>query len=126
MGLSAGISYNTKILEVNLFAFAYRLFHRDFSPINGIKISYNVDLHLLSEILLTYHCRLTITISVVAFIYRVFTFQGSKQSFTAVHTIPFTFTLRVAISKATHLRSLSAHKTLSCVISGTRSAYDYY
>ena len=24
----------TKILEVNLFAFAYRLFHRDFSPIN--------------------------------------------------------------------------------------------
>ena len=24
-----------KILEVNLFAFAYRLFHRDFSPING-------------------------------------------------------------------------------------------
>ena len=37
----------TKILEVNLFAFAYRLFHRDFSPINGtlptfymVKISY--------------------------------------------------------------------------------------
>ena len=25
----------TKILEVNLFAIAYRLFHRDFSPING-------------------------------------------------------------------------------------------
>ena len=25
----------TKILEVNLLAFAYRLFHRDFSPING-------------------------------------------------------------------------------------------
>ena len=25
----------TKILEVNLFAFAYRLFHRDFSPLNG-------------------------------------------------------------------------------------------
>ena len=25
----------TKILEVNLFAFAYKLFHRDFSPING-------------------------------------------------------------------------------------------
>ena len=24
----------TKILEVNLFAFAYRLFHRDFSSIN--------------------------------------------------------------------------------------------
>ena len=24
-----------KTLEVNLFAFAYRLFHRDFSPING-------------------------------------------------------------------------------------------
>ena len=24
-----------KILEVNLFAFAYRLFHEDFSPING-------------------------------------------------------------------------------------------
>ena len=25
----------TKIPEVNLFAFAYRLFHGDFSPING-------------------------------------------------------------------------------------------
>ena len=25
----------TKILEGNLFAFAYRLFHIDFSPING-------------------------------------------------------------------------------------------
>ena len=25
----------TKILEVNLSAFAYRLFHRDFFPING-------------------------------------------------------------------------------------------
>ena len=25
----------TKTLEVNLFAFAYRLFHRDFSPIKG-------------------------------------------------------------------------------------------
>ena len=28
-------SFYTKILEVNFFAFAYRLFHRDFSPING-------------------------------------------------------------------------------------------
>ena len=26
----------TKILEVNLFAFAYRLFHEDFSPIDGV------------------------------------------------------------------------------------------
>ena len=25
----------TKILNVNLFAFAYRLFHEDFSPIDG-------------------------------------------------------------------------------------------
>ena len=31
----------TKILEVNLFAFAYRLFHRDFSPINGTYCIYN-------------------------------------------------------------------------------------
>ena len=28
-------SFYTQILEVNLFAFAYRLFHRDFSPLNG-------------------------------------------------------------------------------------------
>ena len=28
------INSYTKILEVNLFAFAYRLFHRDFSPLN--------------------------------------------------------------------------------------------
>ena len=27
--------YHTKILEVNLFAFACRLFHEDFSPIDG-------------------------------------------------------------------------------------------
>ena len=27
----------TKILEVNLFAFAYRLFHREFSPLNGVS-----------------------------------------------------------------------------------------
>ena len=25
----------TEILEVNLFAFAYRLFHEDFSPLDG-------------------------------------------------------------------------------------------
>ena len=25
----------TKILEVNLLAFSYRLFHRDFSPLDG-------------------------------------------------------------------------------------------
>ena len=39
-GISSGRVHDgellyTKILEVNLFAFAYRLFHRDFSPING-------------------------------------------------------------------------------------------
>ena len=27
----------TKILEVNLFAFAYRLFRRDFSPLGGMQ-----------------------------------------------------------------------------------------
>ena len=32
--LDGELSY-TKILEVNLFAFAYRLFHRDLFPING-------------------------------------------------------------------------------------------
>ena len=29
------IYIDTKILEVNLFAFAYRLFRRDFSPLDG-------------------------------------------------------------------------------------------
>ena len=28
----------TKILDVNLFAFAYRLFHRDFSPVDWREI----------------------------------------------------------------------------------------
>ena len=32
--------YYTKILEVNLFVFAYRLFHRDSSPINGTELLY--------------------------------------------------------------------------------------
>ena len=30
----------TKILEVNLFAFAYRLFRRDFSPLDGTYVQY--------------------------------------------------------------------------------------
>ena len=33
---SMGSFLYTKILEVNLFAFACRLFHRDFSPLNGV------------------------------------------------------------------------------------------
>ena len=36
----------TKILEVNLFAFAYRLFHRDFSAING---TYCMGTHFFSS-----------------------------------------------------------------------------
>ena len=36
----------TKILEVNLFAFAYRLFHRDFSPINE---AYCIGTHSFSS-----------------------------------------------------------------------------
>ena len=31
-------SHYTKILEVNLFAFAYRLFHEDFSSIDGMLL----------------------------------------------------------------------------------------
>ena len=34
LSLYISASY-TKILEVNLFAFAYRLFRRDFSPLDG-------------------------------------------------------------------------------------------
>ena len=30
-----GVFLYTKILEINLFAFAYRLFHEDFSSIDG-------------------------------------------------------------------------------------------
>ena len=41
--LSGELLY-TKILEVNLFAFAYRLFRRDFSPLDGI---YCMDLGYL-------------------------------------------------------------------------------
>ena len=33
----------TKILEVNLFAFAYRLFHEDFSSINRALLQWSVD-----------------------------------------------------------------------------------
>ena len=36
----------TKILEVNLFAFAYRLFRRDFSPLNG---AYCIGTHSFSS-----------------------------------------------------------------------------
>ena len=42
-GITSGIVLNgellyTKILEVNLFAFAYRLFHKDFSPIQYVPL----------------------------------------------------------------------------------------
>ena len=43
----------TKILEVNLFAFAYRLFHRDFSPING---AFCIGTHSLFFIYLYKYC----------------------------------------------------------------------
>ena len=33
-----GELFYTKIVEINLFASAYRLFHEDFSPINGALI----------------------------------------------------------------------------------------
>ena len=33
----------TKILEVNLFAFAYRLFRRDFSPLDGTYCRCNMS-----------------------------------------------------------------------------------
>ena len=35
----------TKILEVNLFAFAYRLFYSDFSPINVVYIHTYTYIH---------------------------------------------------------------------------------
>ena len=35
---SMGELLYTKILEVNLFAFVYRLFHEDFSPVDRRKI----------------------------------------------------------------------------------------
>ena len=38
--LNGELSY-TEILEVNLFALAYRLFHEDFSPIYGAIYNYN-------------------------------------------------------------------------------------
>ena len=36
--ISLYIYIYTKILEVNLFAFAYRLFRRDFSPLDGTYV----------------------------------------------------------------------------------------
>ena len=38
----------TKILEVNLFAFAYRLFHEDFSPIDR-ALEKNIAVPLIGE-----------------------------------------------------------------------------
>ena len=37
----------TKILEVNLLAFDYRLFHEDFSPIDGTCIIIDVQILIL-------------------------------------------------------------------------------
>ena len=37
----------TKVLKVNLFAFAYKLFHEDFSPIDAAprRLERNLNLH---------------------------------------------------------------------------------
>ena len=43
--LDAELLY-TKILEVNLFAFSYRPFHRDFSP---ISVAYCISTHSFSS-----------------------------------------------------------------------------
>ena len=42
------INTTTKILEANLFAFAYRLFHEDFSSINGTLHGCNVGCNVPS------------------------------------------------------------------------------
>ena len=34
-----GMRGNREILEVDLFAFAYKLFHEDFSPLDGAKLT---------------------------------------------------------------------------------------
>ena len=39
----------TKILEVNLFAFAYRLFHTDFSPINVVHIHTYIHTYITND-----------------------------------------------------------------------------
>ena len=43
----------TQILEVNLFAFAYRLFHKDFSPLNGASCKKLIYLYLFTEFVMT-------------------------------------------------------------------------
>ena len=40
-----GGAFYTKILEANLFAFAYRLYHEDFSPINAAPRQLERNLH---------------------------------------------------------------------------------
>ena len=44
----------TKILEVNLFAFAYRLFHEDFSPLDGTltHFTYKGHVTVLSKLII--------------------------------------------------------------------------
>ena len=43
------IKIYTEILEVNLFAFAYSLFHEDFSPIYEAKLRYKQIYSYLSD-----------------------------------------------------------------------------
>ena len=48
-GQVSKVNLYTKILEVNLFAFAYRLFHRDFSPINGTHLYVFTELRFCKD-----------------------------------------------------------------------------
>ena len=55
----------TKILEVNLFAFAYRLFHRDFSPIKGTLHEADLNNILLEQQNCHRHCTIKKNSSIV-------------------------------------------------------------
>ena len=71
----------TKILEVNLFAVAYRLFHGDFSPINGTSIgeSRRLERNLQIDILME-ETRLTLNHKFITYVIKMSTYQRHATS----------------------------------------------
>ena len=67
----------TKILEVNLFAFAYRLFRRDFSPLDGTCVPSSGEKSLRNSLYANAN-KLTSRIFVYIFMYK---YKYKKSSF---------------------------------------------
>ena len=99
---------NTKILEVNLFAFAYRLFRRDFSPLDG---TFCIGTHSFFPALYVFYVNL----------------GGFYEWVVLIFLVLFFFSLDFLITgKSVHPDSKPGRSRLSLLTSKVFMAFDIY